>query len=72
MNENAEKTQRKFEEVLRLVKEFGSQSEQLQASKVQLEKTVKIIEEKLEKIVRSLDEGIRIQKQGGGRSSKVV
>ena len=62
MNENAAKAQRKFEEVSRLVDEFGSQSEQLQASKKQLQKAVKTFEEKLEEIIQSVYAEMRIQK----------
>ena len=70
MNENAAKAQRKFEEVSRLVDEFGSQSEQLQASKKQLQKAVKTFEEKLEEIIQSVYAEMRIQKQGFEEAQK--
>lgn len=70
MNENASKAQRKFEEVSRLVDEFGSQSEQLQASKKQLQKAVKTFEEKLEEIIQSVYAEMRIQKQGFEEAKK--
>ena len=70
MNENASKAQRKFEEVSRLVDEFGSQSEQLQASKKQLQKAVKTFEEKLEEIIQSVYAEMRVQKQGFEEAQK--
>ena len=70
MNENASKAQRKFEEVSKLVDEFGSQSEQLQASKKQLQKAVKTFEEKLEEIIQSVYAEMRIQKQGFEEAQK--
>ena len=70
MNENAAKAQRKFEEVSKLVDEFGSQSEQLQASKKQLQKAVKTFEEKLEDIIQSVYAEMRIQKQGFEEAQK--
>ena len=70
MNENAAKAQRKFEEVSRLVDEFGSQSEQLQTSKKQLQKAVKTFEEKLEEIIQSVYAEMRIQKQGFEEAQK--
>ena len=54
MNENALKAQRKFEEVSKLVDEFGSQSEQLNASKKQLQKAAKSFENKLEESIQSI------------------
>ena len=70
MNENASKAQRKFEEVSKLVDEFGSQSEQLQASKKQLQKAVKTFEEKLEEIIQSAYAEMRVQKQGFEEAQK--
>ena len=54
MNENALKAQRKFEEVSELVEKFGSQSEQLDASKAQLKNAAKKFEDKLEEGIQSM------------------
>ena len=64
MNENVSKAQGKFEEVSKLVDEFGNYSEQLQASKKQLQKATKTFEEKLDELVQSANAEMRTQKQG--------
>ena len=64
MNENVSKAQGKFEEVSKLVDEFGNYSEQLQASKKQLQKATKTFEEKLDELIQSANAEIRTQKQG--------
>lgn len=70
MNENALKTQKKLEEVTKLVDKFGSQSEQLQAFKEKLKNVADKFEKKFEEIIQNVDAEMRIQKQGFEEAQK--